>query len=102
MRHFLLLTLTLAALMALLLLSQPLQADEPREYGLTWWTVDGGGGTLRDMGSRFILSGSIGQPDAGPPLRGGAYTVAGGFWPLAAPLETRLYLPTLLRRAPSR
>lgn len=102
MRQALLLTLALAALIALLIVGQPLGADEPRDFHLTWWTVDGGGGTLEDGNGRFTLSGSIGQPDAGPPLRGGAYTVAGGFWPLAAPLETQVYLPTILRRPPSR
>ena len=40
-------------------------------YTLPWWTVDGGGG--------YTLSGTAGQPDAGP-LVGGGYTLHGGFW----------------------
>ena len=102
MRRALLLTLTLAALLALLLAAVPSRADEPTGLSLTWWTVDGGGGTARDAEGRFSLSSAIGQPDAGPLLRGGAYTVAGGFWPLAAPFETRLYLPAILRQPPTR
>ena len=102
MRRALLLTLALTTLAALLLVGAPSRADEPTGWSLTWWTVDGGGGTVRDAEGRFSLSSAIGQPDDGPLLRGGAYTVAGGFWPLVAPLETRLYLPAILRQPPTR
>ena len=51
-------------------------------FDLTWFTVDGGGGT--SSGGDFVLSGTIGQPDAGD-LAGGGFTLRGGFWqPVAA------------------
>ncbi len=46
-------------------------------FELTWFTVDGGGGT--SSGGDFVLSGTIGQPDAGT-LAGGDFTLRGGFW----------------------
>ncbi|MBL0869829.1 MAG: hypothetical protein IBJ18_04555 [Phycisphaerales bacterium] len=45
---------------------------------ITWYTIDGGGGT--STGGTFVLSGTIGQPDAGT-LSGGTFTLRGGFWP---------------------
>jgi hypothetical protein len=47
-------------------------------YDLTWWTVDGGGGSM--SGSGYALTGTAGQPDAGPALSGGRYTLFSGFW----------------------
>ena len=47
-------------------------------YDLTWWTVDGGGGTV--SGGGYTLMGTAGQPDAGPALVGDGYTLVGGFW----------------------
>jgi hypothetical protein len=48
-------------------------------YTLDWSTMDGGGGT--SAGGDYVLEGTIGQPDAGPALSGGNYTLQGGFWP---------------------
>ena len=45
-----------------------------QSYAITWWTVDGGGGT--SAGGGYTLSGTIGQPDAGI-MTGGGYTLAG-------------------------
>ena len=45
---------------------------------LPWWTVDGGGD--RSTGGQYTLSGTIGQPDAGPLMSEGSYTLWGGFW----------------------
>jgi hypothetical protein len=47
-------------------------------YDLSWWTVDGGGGT--SSGNGYTLNGTLGQPDAGTVASGGGYTLAGGFW----------------------
>ena len=47
-------------------------------YDLSWWTVDGGGGTF-STGGGYTLGGTIGQRDAGL-LIGGDYTLGGGFW----------------------
>ena len=60
-------------------------------YDSGWFTVSGGGGA--SSGGSYMLTGSIGQSDAGS-LSGGAYTLSGGFI-LAGALT--LYLP-LVRR----
>ncbi|MCP4664511.1 MAG: hypothetical protein GY856_54700 [bacterium] len=46
-------------------------------FSLTWWTVDGGGGT--SSGDGLVVAGTIGQPDAGG-MTGGDYALQGGFW----------------------
>jgi Dockerin type I domain len=57
-------------------------------YDLSWFTIDGGGGT--SSGGNFTISGTIGQADAGPSggMSGGPpgsqYALVGGFWPGAA------------------
>lgn len=47
-------------------------------YGISWSTVDGGGGTSN--GGTYAMSGTIGQPDAGSMLGGCRYRLTGGFW----------------------
>ena len=47
-------------------------------YDLNWTTIDGGGGTSR--GGQYVLTGTIGQPDADW-SRAGGYELLGGFWP---------------------
>jgi len=64
-------------------------------YDLTWSTVDGGGGTF-STGEGYSLGGTAGQPDAGL-LSGGAYTLAGGFWPGGEVAMYRIYLPLVMR-----
>lgn len=49
-------------------------------YQITSHTIDGGG-TSNLSGGVFMLSGTIGQPDAGGPLVGGILELHGGFWP---------------------
>jgi hypothetical protein len=53
-------------------------AGEP--FDLSWNTLDGGGAmhSSSDDG-RFVLSGTIGQPDAGV-MTGGDFKLTGGFW----------------------
>ncbi len=48
------------------------------QYSVNWYTIDGGGGT--STGGGYTISGTIGQPDAGPAMTGSTYTVTGGFW----------------------
>ena len=48
------------------------------QYELSWSTIDGGGGT--SSGGSYLLSGTIGQPDAAWSA-GGDYELLGGFWP---------------------
>lgn len=67
-------------------------------FTLPWWTVDAGGGTF--SGGTYTLMGTVGQPDAGPPLTGGNYTLTGGFWvgaPTTASSGYTIYLPLVLR-----
>ncbi len=52
----------------------------PPGLGLSWYTVDGGGGIF-SAGGGFVLGGTIGQPDAGAPMTGGNFELTGGFWP---------------------
>ena len=64
------------------------------DYDLSWFTVDGGGGTVR--GGGYALAGTAGQPEPGTALRGGGYTLIGGFWEGTA-TENRIYLPLVMR-----
>ena len=48
------------------------------QYELSWYTIDGGGGT--SSGGPYVLRGTIGQPDAAYSA-GGSYELLGGFWP---------------------
>jgi hypothetical protein len=58
----------------LLLLASAANAD----YSISWHTIDGGGGT--SSGGQYIVTGTIGQPDAASSA-GGQYELLGGFWP---------------------
>jgi len=66
-------------------------------YDLSWWTVDGGGGT--SSGNGFTLNGTLGQSDAGSLASGGGYSLAGGFWHggVAISPEAKIYLPLLVK-----
>jgi len=63
-------------------------------FDLSWFTVDGGGGS--SSGGPYTLNGTIGQPDAGT-MSGGNYSLVGGFWSEAAaqlPTATPTATPT--------
>jgi hypothetical protein len=64
-------------------------------YSLSWWSVDGGGGS--SSASAYSLSGSAGQADAGS-LSGSGYRLNGGFWivPSTSP-AFQIYLPLAIR-----
>jgi hypothetical protein len=53
------------------------QATLSSGFDLSWYTIDGGGGT--SSGGGFTLSGTIGQPDAGS-MSNAQFEIAGGFW----------------------
>jgi hypothetical protein len=99
MKANLLLSLVLLLLLTGMTLEQGVvQAHAPQQaYDLSWWTVDGGGGTSNGTG--YLLDGTAGQPDPGPILRGGSYHLAGGFWHGGAggAARFRIYLPLVLR-----
>jgi hypothetical protein len=61
----------------LLLLSTAL-AQTSGQYELSWSTIDGAGG--RSSGGPYVLTGTIGQPDAAY-SSGGHFELLGGFWP---------------------
>jgi hypothetical protein len=48
------------------------------QYEISWYTIDGGGG--QSIGGTYVLTGTIGQPDAAW-SSGGNYEILGGFWP---------------------
>jgi hypothetical protein len=54
------------------------QGQTASQYDLSWVTIDGGGGT--SSGGPYVLTGTIGQPDAAY-TSGGKYELLGGFWP---------------------
>ena len=63
-------------------------------YDLTWNTVDGGGDT--SIGGGYALMGTIGQSDAGLPMNGGGYLLAGGFW-VGGASQYPVYLPLVIK-----
>jgi len=62
------------------------QVVRAQPYSIDWFTIDGGGGT--STGGVYSVSGTIGQPDAGPTMSGGNYSVDGGFWSIIAAVQT--------------
>ncbi len=48
------------------------------DYEITWYSVDGGGGT--SSGGSYTLVGTLGQADTGV-SSGGEYVLSAGFWP---------------------
>lgn len=67
------------------------------DHDLCWFTVDGGGGDSE--GGSYVSSSTVDQPDAGPALTGGGYTLVGGFWSgaVAGPEQYPIYLPLVLK-----
>jgi hypothetical protein len=61
----------------LLIIALPILTYAQSSYDISWWTVDGGGGT--STGGSYTLSGTAGQSDAGV-LVGGPYALTSGFW----------------------
>lgn len=55
------------------------------QYAIDWHTIDGGGRT--STGGVYAVSGTIGQPDAGPAMTNGQYAVTGGFWALPTAVQ---------------
>ncbi len=57
-----------------------------QSYSIDWYKIAGGGGT--STGATYSVSGTIGQPDANGAIRGGNYSVTGGFWSLINVVQT--------------
>jgi len=92
-------SLLLLSLSAVLLAYGGALAQSGGGYDLTWSTVDGGGGAV--AGGSYALIGTVGQPEPGPVLTGGAFALYSGFWPAggaaAAAAKYLIYLPLVLR-----
>lgn len=56
-----------------------------QQYSVDWFTIDGGGGTSTN--GQYVVSGTIGQPDAGA-MSGGNYAIQSGFWSLYMATQT--------------
>jgi len=72
--------------LAFCLLTSALCLPAFAQYSIDWFTIDGGGGT--STGGVYSVSGTIGQPDAGPTMSGGSFSVDGGFWSIIAAVQT--------------
>ena len=57
-----------------------------QSYVIDTHSIAGGGGA--SSGGPFSLVASIGQPDAGPAMSGGAYSMEGGTWSIYAATQT--------------
>jgi hypothetical protein len=89
--------LTIFSLVVLttMIIAVEIQAAASSSYDLSWWTVDGGGGSL-DSGSDYSIDGSIGQFDASTGLHESKYGLIGGFWS-GVMATLKLYFPILFR-----
>lgn len=88
--------LVLAGVLVLVLFTfvVPLLA-QTNAYDLSWFTTDGGGGTLA-TGGNYSLDGTVGQLDAGV-MRVGSYKLEGGFWVSEPDTPFNVYLPSVMR-----
>lgn len=74
-------------------------AARAQPYTVDWYKIAGGGGT--GAAGAYQVSGTIGQPEAGGPLRGGPYSVTGGYWGLLSVVPAAGVPPlTILRAGP--
>ena len=51
-----------------------------QSYSIDWYKLAGGGGTSTN--GPFVLTGTIGQHDAGPAMTNSQFSLVGGFWVL--------------------
>jgi hypothetical protein len=61
-------------------------ATSAQQYSINSYKVAGGGGTSTN--SRYSVTGTIGQHDAGGAMSGGNYSVTGGFWNVISLVQT--------------
>jgi len=69
----------LGSSLAALLLAFGASSPAFGSLAILWYTIDGGGATYSSNGG-LSLGGTIGQPDAGPAMVGGTFSLSGGFW----------------------
>lgn len=56
-----------------------------QQYSIDWYKIAGGGGTSSN--GQYVISGTIGQADAGT-MGGGNYSLTGGFWSLLSVVQS--------------
>src|ERR1700742_2461378 len=78
-------TLSLSFLSALAL-ALSANSVSAQSYSIDWYKISGGGGTSSN--GQYVVSGTIGQHDAGGPMTGGNYSVTGGFWSFLSLVQT--------------
>jgi hypothetical protein len=59
-------------------------AASATDFSISWFTIDGGGGTSTSNDGRWSVTGTAGQPDAAPHLKAGCFSVDPGFWGIVA------------------
>lgn len=79
------LKLATLALVSLVFCLAPATASA-QSYTIDWYKIAGGGGT--STGGTYVVSGTIGQPDASGAMSGGNYSLTGGFWALIQVVQT--------------
>jgi len=72
--------------LSLMLLTSGFYVARAQSYSIDWYKIAGGGGT--STGGTYVVSGTIGQHDAGGPMTGGNYSLTGGFWALISVVQT--------------
>ncbi len=83
---------------AALLLVFSLALAQAGEYDLPWHRVAGGGGVSN--GDQYVLSGTIGQHEAGVLMESPGFRLSGGYWGRAIPSGSasfEVYLPVIVR-----
>lgn len=93
--------ITLGLVALLVLGTLPATAAPTQSYQIANYTIDGGGQTFGNGGTRFQLSGTIGQADSTGVRTAGSYTLSGGFWRTVAQGNrtgaNQLFLPLISR-----
>ncbi len=69
-----------------LLMAGLISSASAQSYSIDWYKIAGGGGS--STGGQYVVSGTIGQHDAGGPMTGGNYSLVGGFWSIVAAIQT--------------
>ena len=64
--------------LSLVLVAAPLGAQQGGAYDLRWSLLEGGSG--RVSRGNIVSDHTLGQPEAGPPMSAGNFTLQGGFW----------------------
>lgn len=66
----------------------PLASLVAQNYAINWYTVGSGGGT--SSGGIYVLTGTVGQPDAGV-LTGAEFELVGGFWSVLSSVPSTVF-----------